>query len=222
MDTPTQKTARPSIRSPSPHGEATRQHILEVAGLLFADYGYDGTTSKQVCTAAQVNLAGVNYHFGGREGLYAAVLVEAHRRLLSREALSEIAAGPGDARAKLCLVIDRLIGGMGQEGWHLRVFMRELIAPSPALDTMLLVEVAPKVGIAKALLAQAAGLALDDPRLPRCFLSTFAPCMMLLIANKTIISRVMADFWQDQQALALHLKTFALAGLDAIARGDLR
>jgi len=212
------KLIRSGMRSPSAHGDTTRQHILEVAGQLFAEHGYDATTSKQVCTEAQVNLAGVNYHFGSREGLYTAVLVEAHRRLLSREALTAIADGANDARSKLGQVIDGLVGGMGRDGWHLRVFMRELIAPSPSLDTLMLVEVAPKLAIVKAVLAQAAGLPQDDPRLPPCFLSTFAPCMMLLIANKTVLRRFMADFWQDPAALAHHLKTFAFAGLDAVAR----
>lgn len=217
MGTINQQHARSSIRANSAHGDATRQHMLDVAGPLFAEYGYDATTSKRVCEAAGVNQAGVNYHFGGREGLYAAVLVEAHRRLLSREALADIAAGAGDARAKLGQVIDGLIGGMGREGWHLRVFMRELIAPSAALDAMLLDEVMPKLAIVNSLLAEATGLAADDPRLPRCFLSAFAPCIMLLVANKAVLSRVMADFWQDPAALACHLKTFALAGLAAIA-----
>jgi TetR/AcrR family transcriptional regulator, regulator of cefoperazone and chloramphenicol sensitivity len=218
MKPATAKPTSASPRAPRPHGDATRQHILEVAGRLYAEHGAEATTSKQVCTEAQVNLAGVNYHFGSREGLYAAVLVEAHRRLLSFEALSAIADGPGDARAKLGRVIDGLTGAMGHDGWHLRVFMRELLAPSAALDTLLLVEVQPKLAILKALLAEAAGLAPQDARLPRCFLSTFAPCMMLLIANKTVLRRVMADFWQDPPALAFHLKTFAFAGLDAIAR----
>lgn len=216
MNTITRQRPRSSIRANSAHGDATRQHMLDVAGPLFAEHGYEATTSKRVCEAAGVNLAGVNYHFGSREGLYAAVLVEAHRRLLSREALADIAAGAGAARAKLGQVIDTLVGGMGREGWHLRVFMRELIAPSAALDAVLLTEVAPKLAIVKRLLSEATGLAPDDARLPRCFLSAFAPCMMLLVANKTVLSRVMADFWQDPAALAHHLKTFALAGLDAI------
>lgn len=217
MNTINQRHARASIRANSAHGDATRQHMLDVAGPLFAEHGYDATTSKRVCEAAGVNLAGVNYHFGGREGLYAAVLVEAHRRLLSREALADIAAGAGDARARLGQVIDALVGGMGREGWHLRVFMRELIAPSAALDAALLDEVMPKLSIVNGLLAEATGLAPDDPRLARCFLSAFAPCMILLVANKAVLSRVMADFWQDPAALAGHLKTFALAGLAAIA-----
>ncbi len=208
---------RPSIRGPSAHGGATRQHILAVAGPLFAAGGYEGITSKEVCTAAGANLAAVNYHFGSREGLYAAVLIEAHRRLLSRAALEDIAAGPGDARAKLGRIIDGLLEGMGSEGWHLRLFMRELLAPTPTLGAVLLQEVAPKLAILTALLAEAGGMAADEPRVARCFLSAFAPCMLLLLADTHLLSRVMGDVWQDPAALSRHLKTFALAGLDAIA-----
>lgn len=217
MNKPHATAPRPATRA---HGDATRQHILEVAGRLYAEHGCKATTSKQVCTAAQVNLASVNYHFGSREGLYGAVLVEAHRRLLSREALSAIADGAGDARAKLGQIIDGLVAGMGGEGWHLRVFMRELVAPSAALDAMILSEALPKLSIIKTVLAAASRLGAQDPRLTRCFLSTFAPCMMLLIADRAVLQRIMPGIWQDPQALASHLKTFALAGLDAIGAAD--
>lgn len=208
--------ARADRRAPRPHGAATRLHILEMAGRLFAEHGA-ATTSKQVCTAAQVNLAAVNYHFGHRAGLYAAVLLEAHHRLLSLEALNAIAAGAGDARAKLGQVIDGLLDGIGQDGWPLRVFVRELLSPSPALAPLLRAEVCPKLLILKRVLAEAAGLAPDDARLPRCLLSCFAPCMLLLLADPTLLRCTLAGLRQDPPDLARHLKTFAFAGLDAVA-----
>ena len=55
-------------------GDLTRARILESAGQLAAECGYANMTSKQVCERAHVNMAAVNYHFGSREGLYAAVL----------------------------------------------------------------------------------------------------------------------------------------------------
>ena len=56
-------------------GDLTRARILESAGQLAAECGYANMTSKQVCERAHVNMAAVNYHFGSREGLYAAVLM---------------------------------------------------------------------------------------------------------------------------------------------------
>ncbi len=67
----------------------TKDVILDAAEVLFAEYGYDGTSLRDLTQEAGVNLAAVNYHFGGKEQLAAAVLArrigpineERHRRL---------------------------------------------------------------------------------------------------------------------------------------------
>ena len=41
-----------------------------MAGELFADRGYRNTTIRDIATAASVNLASVNYYFGGKQPLY--------------------------------------------------------------------------------------------------------------------------------------------------------
>ena len=70
--------ARSKLRT---DGQATRERILEAAGELIGANGYAQTTAKAVADRAEVSLTLINYHFGGREGLYRAVLIEAHRRL---------------------------------------------------------------------------------------------------------------------------------------------
>ncbi len=52
----------------------TKEMILDQAEALFADQGYKSTSLRQITTAAGVNLAAVNYHFGSKEGLVAAVI----------------------------------------------------------------------------------------------------------------------------------------------------
>ncbi len=49
------------------------ERLLEVAAALFARYGFDGLSVRQITTAANVNLAAVSYHFGSKEGLFHAV-----------------------------------------------------------------------------------------------------------------------------------------------------
>ncbi len=51
-------------------GEETRQRILRVASMLFAEKGYRGTTHEQICRMAKVNAAAINYHFRKKETLY--------------------------------------------------------------------------------------------------------------------------------------------------------
>ena len=51
----------------------TRQRLLDVAEGLFADQGLKGTSLRAITLKAEANLAAVNYHFGTKEGLFAAV-----------------------------------------------------------------------------------------------------------------------------------------------------
>lgn len=70
-------------------GPDTKDVILDAAEVLFAEYGYDATSLRDLTQEAGVNLAAVNYHFGGKEQLATAVLArrigpinaERHRRL---------------------------------------------------------------------------------------------------------------------------------------------
>jgi AcrR family transcriptional regulator len=62
---------------------ATRSRILDVAEQLFAEHGIGETTIRKITDAAHVNVAAVNYHFGGKDKLVRAVI---GRRMSSLEA----------------------------------------------------------------------------------------------------------------------------------------
>lgn len=53
--------------------DAARDRILDAAERLFAERGFEGTSVRELAASAGVNLAAVNYHFGGKEALYRAV-----------------------------------------------------------------------------------------------------------------------------------------------------
>jgi AcrR family transcriptional regulator len=52
----------------------TKTRILDAAELLFMEHGFEATSLRQLTSAADVNLAAVNYHFGSKEELFQAVL----------------------------------------------------------------------------------------------------------------------------------------------------
>ena len=52
----------------------TKSKILDAAEELFMEYGFEATSLRLITTAASVNLAAVNYHFGSKEELFQAVL----------------------------------------------------------------------------------------------------------------------------------------------------
>src|ERR1700759_1103959 len=96
--TPRKQTRTPVARASRTDGSATRQHLLETAGQVFAERGFAGGTSKEICERAGTPLASVNYHFGSRESLYEAVLIEAHRQIVGLDELVALAQPPAEAR----------------------------------------------------------------------------------------------------------------------------
>ena len=46
-----------------------REHILNVAEVLFAEKGFDGTSVRDIAQQAGVNLAMISYYFGSKEKL---------------------------------------------------------------------------------------------------------------------------------------------------------
>jgi AcrR family transcriptional regulator len=65
-------------------GTQRREQLLDVGRALFADRGFDGTSTEEIAAKAGVSKPVVYEHFGGKEGLYAVVVDREVARLLSR------------------------------------------------------------------------------------------------------------------------------------------
>lgn len=204
-------------RTPRVDGDLTRSKILEAAGLLFGQDGYAETSSKAVAMKAEVDLAAINYHFGGRSGLYQAVLLEGHRRLISLDTLRALEGGPGSAEQKLRHFIDGLVERIYSEhGWPVRVCARELLSPSVHFKVLMNDGIMPKSEIIRGFVASIVGLPKDDPVLSRCMVCVMAPCLMLLVSSRTAPAAVQEILTMPAQSLADHLKCFVLAGLEGV------
>jgi AcrR family transcriptional regulator len=72
MHTQTASKSNPGpVNSPT---TSTRDRLLDVAERLFAQRGVDATSLRAITTAAEANLASVNYHFGSKDGLFLEIL----------------------------------------------------------------------------------------------------------------------------------------------------
>lgn len=67
---------------------STKERILSAAESLFAQFGFAGTSLRQVTSQADVNIAAVNYHFGSKENL----INEVFRRRLDELSEKRMAA----------------------------------------------------------------------------------------------------------------------------------
>jgi TetR/AcrR family transcriptional regulator, regulator of cefoperazone and chloramphenicol sensitivity len=57
-------------------GQRSREQIIGVALRLFAEQGFANTSTRQISTAAGVNISQISYHFGDKAGLYRAAFTE--------------------------------------------------------------------------------------------------------------------------------------------------
>ena len=55
-------------------GDVTKSRLIEATESLIAQKGFDAVSVRDITGLAKANVAAVNYHFGSREGLLAAVL----------------------------------------------------------------------------------------------------------------------------------------------------
>lgn len=58
----------------------TKVKIMEKARVLFAQYGFEGTSIRDIASAAEVNVAAINYHFSNKENLFTAILSAGYRQ----------------------------------------------------------------------------------------------------------------------------------------------
>lgn len=93
---------------PVNHTGSTKERILGAAESLFAQRGFDGASLRQLTSAAGVNLAAVNYHFGSKEKLVEQVF---HRRLdaLNAQRLAALAKVADQPDTRLEDVLDAFI-----------------------------------------------------------------------------------------------------------------
>ena len=112
----------------------TKTRILETAGEVFAEKGYEAATVRDICERAGVNVAAVNYYFGGKESLYVQTLERAHACHQEQEDLPDWPPGTPPA-VKLKRFIHQVLTHMlslKDEPWQSRLMTREIISPTSA------------------------------------------------------------------------------------------
>jgi AcrR family transcriptional regulator len=195
--------------------------LLHAAGEVFAEEGYAKATSKEICRRANANVAAVNYHFGSKDGLYAAVLEEAHSRLVSLEAVAAAAQSAIDPQLKLRTLLTRLVAEIvnrNRTAWELRVLSREVLSQSPMMDRLVENQIAPKAKFLRTIIGQIMDLPADHPSVSRAVINVIGPCMMMLITTRALQQKVAPQMELDAESLTEHMVVYALGGMKAVAR----
>jgi AcrR family transcriptional regulator len=133
-----------------------REKLIQAGIKVFGTYGYEGASTRELAREAGINISQIPYYFGGKEGLYAAVL--AHIAGTAQGAMGERIAriklamaegairsgGPRSLSEEECrrhlhgfiegltrfLLSEKASPHMG------RIFIREQMDPTPAFDPL--------------------------------------------------------------------------------------
>src|SRR5277367_2860810 len=119
--------------------DGTRTKLLDAAGQVFAESGFQGATVREICARAGVNIALVNYHFGDKLELYTEVLrhsVGSSGNQGIRQAIAS-QAPPERAFRELIHAMLLKIYGSDRPGWHFRLMMHEFAQPTPAMASVI-------------------------------------------------------------------------------------
>ena len=117
------------------HDDA-QERLIDAAGRIFAEKGYDGATVRDICQLARVNLAAVNYYFRDKERLYVETVKSACQSQAEQFPLRKWPEGT-PAVTKLRDYINALVRRMvdhpaSQSEWYRQLFLREMAQPTAA------------------------------------------------------------------------------------------
>ena len=101
--------------------------------------------------------------------------------------------------------------------WGFRVMVREVFSPSPMLPVLVEKAVRPKAMAMRGLMAQVLGLPDTHPAVQRGVAFVVLPAIMLLVAPREGLDRVLPALAQDPQGLQEDLLRYVMAGLRALA-----
>ena len=116
-------------------GSDIRRRLIDAASEEFARHGYASARVRQIVDAAQVNLAAVNYYFGGKEGLYRATLRHLAAQSGAAHPASTSARSPEHRlQRRIHAILERFIGSRPSPLG--RILAHEAMAPTGNVESL--------------------------------------------------------------------------------------
>ena len=198
---------------------ATRDRLLEAGTRLFAERGFQNVTVRDICGAAGANVAAINYHFNGKEGLYLEMLRGAVA--IMRGTTEEmVRAGEGlspEAQLEQLVLVFLQRVCAGRHGWLHRLMLHEMREPTPGFVLVVEQVVRPRFAYVRGVVARLLGCGEDDPRVLDC--ATSVQSQLMVAMRNPIAARIgMPELTPDRVGdVARHIARFSIAGIRAIA-----
>ncbi len=204
----------------SPANLETDHRLLEAAGEVFAEKGFHKATIREICRRADANVAAVNYHFGNKEGLYAAVLKYA-RRCAARSPAPDDGVPESELQEQLREFIHNFLQRIfdtGRPAWLAKLMAREMVEPTRVLDKIVQEQIAPNHARLRRIIRGIVGEDVDEEGVRHSALSIVGQCVFYR-QGRAVIERLYPEqkFGQkDIERLAEHITLFSLGALKEV------
>ena len=188
----------------------TKERLLEAAIDVFGRHGFDSASTRMIAKAGNVNIAAIPYYFGGKGGLYRAVIhhIVDHIKNQAGDLLEQIDGmtfsqdtGPQQARELIQAVLERFvnfIAGSEQGPRFSRIILREQMFPSPAYDAIFEGFLKPVLDALSTLIMAASGE--SDPRQATFKAMTLMGQVIIFrVARETIVRGLDLDGYSPQE-----------------------
>jgi AcrR family transcriptional regulator len=209
------------MRANRKDGIETRERLLDTACRVFAAKGFQDASIAEICEHAGANVAAVNYHFGGKDALYAEVWRHTFETFMQAYPLDGglPADAPPEDRlfARVHALLQRVFDD-GRVGQCFRIGLRELVNPSAALENTKRELIGPHRKRTQALVRELLGSGASDEDVLYCEISIINQCLSVnffkerrnfLLGHERLSK-------QAVETLARHITTFSLGGIRAV------
>ena len=214
------KTIKPdkSQNSLDQNSDSTRDRILLEAGPIFASKGYRGTTVREICDRAQVNLASINYYFGDKQKLYTETVLMARQMRAKQVPQPDWTPGtsPTDKLGDFIRLILTRAVAMKSEPWQVRLLMREILQPTEACRQLVKEYFRPTFDTLLEIVDEVLETKLPEHRRQQIGLSIIGQCMYYRFAadmTSMMIDEVEFEEHFDIDGLAKHITEFSVGAL---------
>jgi AcrR family transcriptional regulator len=146
------------------HDYHTIARLIEAAGIVFGEKGYDRTMVKDIADQAQVSPSAVNYHFKGKDNLYYQALNKAVHELFIMPDINAIVTQACLPEEKLKQILALHILALlttSPDSWSIKLIFREMAMPTQISYDLLGKEVKPLIMTLRQVVAQIMNLPED-------------------------------------------------------------
>jgi TetR/AcrR family transcriptional regulator, regulator of cefoperazone and chloramphenicol sensitivity len=197
--------------------DSTKARILEAAGTIFAQKGFETATIREICHAAGANLAAVNYHFGDKQRLYLEAVKHAHCSRAEEVPLPEwdAATVPEVKLTEFIGVLLKRMLGAHKVPWHLQLMLREVVRPSIACEDLVRDYIRPHFEVLKAILRDLLPEDVSDDTLALTAFSVIGQCLFYRLTDPVVRMLLSGDQFErlTPELLAEHISAVMLAAL---------